>query len=287
LDGQARAVNFVRQLAVALSEGLLLWAFCAAPGSLLACWRGGLRATKRVAIRLLPVAVFYAVYALIRMYTSVGEARIKAEQHAASIVHVERDLHIWWEPWLSHHPIPFAELYYEYALVLGTIALLSCLAATQEDALWRWARNSIGFITAVAMTSFALYPLAPPRLLPHAYGVAGPGLGGLTGVADQVAAMPSVHTAWAAWAAVMVWAFVPGRLRWLGFINMVLTVVVILTTGNHYVLDVVAGEALTALAFLIVRRPAVPTTSELTRIHKMANQSIAGPDRLPDQQHTS
>jgi hypothetical protein len=286
MDGQASRVNFVRQFATALTEGLLLWAFCAAPGSLLACWRGGLRATKRVAIRLLPVAGFYTVYALIRMYTSVGEARVKAEQHAASIVHLERDLRIWWEPWLSHHPVPFAELYYGYALVLGTIGLLSFLAATQEDALWKWARNSIGFITAVAMTSFALYPLAPPRLLPHAYGVPGPGLGGLTGVADQVAAMPSVHTAWAAWAAVMIWAFVPGRLRWLGFVNMVLTVVVILTTGNHYVLDVVAGEALTALAFLIVRRPAVPTKAELARIHKAATQSLTDSGRVPDTQLT-
>jgi membrane-associated phospholipid phosphatase len=202
------------------------------------------------------VGIFYALYALVKLLTAGGTARAQAVAHAESIVRLEQGLHIWWEPWLSHHPIPFADGYYGWAQVFVTVGLLSFLAASEGDAFWRYARNSLGVITSVALVVFALYPLAPPRLLPHIYGVSGPGLGGLTGVADQVAAMPSLHTAWAAWAAVMVWAIVPGRLRWLGFVNMLVTVVVVLTTGNHYLVDVMAGELLAVLAFAVADRPA-------------------------------
>ncbi len=40
------------------------------------------------------------------------------------------------------------------------------------------------------------------------------------------------------------WVVLPGRWRWLGFVHLALTVWVVLSTGNHYVLDVVAGELL-------------------------------------------
>jgi membrane-associated phospholipid phosphatase len=68
--------------------------------------------------------------------------------------------------------------------------------------------------------------------------------------ADQFAAMPSLHVAWALWSATAVWQCTRRvAIRALAALYPVLTSFVVLATGNHYLLDVLAGAATAALAF--------------------------------------
>ena len=73
--------------------------------------------------------------------------------------------------------------------------------------------------------------------------------GAATSAPDPYAAMPSLHTAWAVWVAIIGWALLR---RWwaraLVIAYPAVTVTVIVVTGNHYLLDAVAGGLLAAAA---------------------------------------
>jgi membrane-associated phospholipid phosphatase len=73
-------------------------------------------------------------------------------------------------------------------------------------------------------------------------------------VANELAAMPSLHLAWAVWSAWAVFVVWRGRKGiWLVWCYPVLTTLDVLSTGNHFVADVVAG-ALTAAAAISLGR---------------------------------
>jgi membrane-associated phospholipid phosphatase len=76
------------------------------------------------------------------------------------------------------------------------------------------------------------------------------GMGGLT---NELAAFPSLHAGWALWVALVVrrstrnyWA------RGLAWVHAVTTAVVVVGTGNHWILDVVLGWALVIVAMWLV-----------------------------------
>jgi diacylglycerol O-acyltransferase / wax synthase len=180
----------------------------------------------------------------------------RAVGNGEAVVRLERHLHIAWEPWLSQHPLPGFSGFYDWANLAVMVVVLTWCAVREEEAFWRFARNSLAIIAGVGFVTYAVLPMAPPRLLPAAFGMGGGTLGALGNVADQLGAMPSLHTAWAGWAALMVFAMWGGSrvLQWVGWVNLLLTVVVVVTTGNHYVLDVVAGELLTLAAVFLADR---------------------------------
>ena len=64
--------------------------------------------------------------------------------------------------------------------------------------------------------------------------------------------MPSLHVAWAVWVSV---ALMRARAHRggtaLGALHLGVTIAVVLTTANHYVLDILAGAAVVALAVLV------------------------------------
>jgi hypothetical protein len=232
----------------AMGSSVLLWLAVLVPGSAALLAGGRLSEVGRLARRLSPVGAFYFVYSLLIGYSERPAVAVVGLRHAEGIVTLERRLHIFWEPGLSHHPLPWATGFYGWAQVGVTLGVLTWCAVNESDSIWRLARNSLAFIAAGGFLVFWLYPVSPPWLLPHTFGVSAPGLRGLTGIGDLVGAMPSLHTAWAGWAACMLWALLPYRLRFLGFVHLALTAAVVLTTGNHFVLDVVAGECLAVVS---------------------------------------
>jgi PAP2 superfamily len=228
----------------ALCSGALFWCICCVP--VLLCWAvGGRRwALGRAVVRLWPVGAFYGVYIWLVAWTQKASVLSLARANGEGIVAVERALHIWVEPWVSHHDLPGAGAYYDWAQLVVVFGLLAWLTLAEGDSFWRVARNSLALISAGGFLVYWLLPVAPPWTLPASYGIHSAGLANLQGVGDLLGAMPSLHTAWAGWVAMVVWVIVPGRLRWLGWVNLVVTAVVVVMTGNHYVLDVVAGELL-------------------------------------------
>jgi membrane-associated phospholipid phosphatase len=76
--------------------------------------------------------------------------------------------------------------------------------------------------------------------------------GTLATAANQLAAMPSLHIAWAAWSALALWRILAGRRwAWLVWAYPAVTSVAVMATGNHYLLDVVAGAATMVVATVI------------------------------------
>jgi membrane-associated phospholipid phosphatase len=110
-----------------------------------------------------------------------------------------------------------------------------------------------------------LFPVAPPRLLPAHFGIvdmlrAPDGSGRLestliTTAGDRYGSMPSVHVAWAVWCALALWPVVrPRILRALVVAYPLMTLLVVVVTGNHYFLDTIAGAGLAVAAWVAVTR---------------------------------
>jgi hypothetical protein len=121
-------------------------------------------------------------------------------------------------------------------------------------------RNSLIGCTSVALLIHLLVPMAPPRMLPgfvDAGAAFGPDPYAIAGSesANQFAAMPSMHVAWA-----ILVGYAIGHLctNWIGrivsILHPILTALVVIVTGHHFVSDVAIGAALAlALLFLTSR----------------------------------
>jgi hypothetical protein len=128
---------------------------------------------------------------------------------------------------------------------------------------YRATRTALYAANAVAAVVFWLYPLAPPRLLssPHfidtvvVYHTWGSwGSGGMAKVSNQFAAMPSLHIGWSLWAGLTL--FMLSRRWWirgLALLYPVVTLMVIIGTANHFVLDAAGGIVVLALGYSIQR----------------------------------
>jgi len=189
-----------------------------------------------------------------------------ADAHAASLLHVEKVLHIDPEAtldhWLArHHTLALlVSNYYDNAHFIVTLGLVGWLWWSYP-LLYRPLRTGLVLMNVIGMVVFWLYPMAPPRLLDpkvytdvvastHAFGSWHSGT--LATAANQLAAMPSLHMAWAAWSALALWRILAGRrFRWLVWLYPAITSVAVLSTGNHYVLDVLAGLATFVVAMFI------------------------------------
>jgi len=213
----------------------------------------------RVIGELIIIVLLVKVYDLIR---SLAAGRTpEARSHGEQVLAAERLLRLDWEyaanRWLAGHPpLELAAVYwYQFAHISVTLGVLIWCYVARPDR-YRPLRNALVLTNVIGMTVFFLLPVMPPRLLPgtgYLDSVALAGFGAThTGPvpADQYAAMPSLHLAWAVWTAQVAVTLLAGRRgRWLCYLYPTTTAVVVVGTANHYVLDVVAGvvEAVAAV----------------------------------------
>ena len=114
--------------------------------------------------------------------------------------------------------------------------------------------------TAIALVIHALFPLAPPRMLPGfvdtmaRYGPNAYASAQVRALANQHAAMPSVHFMWATIVAYGVIVASSGRFRWVAIAHPVITFVAIVATANHFWLDAAVGGALVVLVLTSDRK---------------------------------
>ena len=199
--------------------------------------------------------------------TNLAPLRVHlALAHAEGVLSLERTLHI--DPeltldrWLAGHRTLglLVSDYYDNAHFIVTLGLLGWLWWRRAD-LYRPLRNSLVVVNLLGFAVFWLYPVAPPRMLKGFTDVvASTGAfgswhdGALASEADQLAAMPSLHIAWAVWCTVVLWQL--SERRWVRFMAVLypcLTALAVLATGNHFVLDLVGGLVAIAAAVMIVR----------------------------------
>jgi diacylglycerol O-acyltransferase len=190
------------------------------------------------------------------------ERRALALRNGAGLLSFEHGLGIGLErtldSWLSVHSVLafIATYYYFFAHALVTFAVLALLW-WRSPARYRRMRAQLVLINLIAFVVFWRYPLAPPRMFPgrgfvdvvaSTHAVISWHSAALSHDADQFAAMPSLHLAWASWSALGIWQLARRpAVRALGPVHVAITTLVVLATGNHYLVDVVAGLATTAL----------------------------------------
>ncbi|MEU0434293.1 phosphatase PAP2 family protein [Streptomyces sp. NPDC006290] len=159
--------------------------------------------------------------------------------------------------------VHLANTYYATVHFPATAAFLVWLYL-RRPAHYVWARRVLALVTAAALVGHLTFPLAPPRLLAEAglvdtgqvYGPTVYGAHPATdALANQFAAMPSLHFGWALMVAIGLITATRSRLRALWLLHPLLTLLVIVGTANHYWLDAIVATALLCVALAVVRPP--------------------------------
>lgn len=221
------------------------------------------RLRPRIAGEALTLVWLLWAYDQIRSHTEVR--RGAAITSGRWLLHLEQLLHVDVErrlnAWTASHPLwnLLAASWHQYAHLSVTVTVLAWCWWRRPE-LYRWARTSLVLVNVLGLATFLLFPVAPPRLLPgqgfvDSSVLAGFSSGRLGPVhADEYGAMPSLHVAWAVWVAVVcLYAAAGRRSARLWLLYPAVTSTVVLVTGNHYVLDVLAGAAAAALALVHAR----------------------------------
>ena len=204
---------------------------------------------------LLLVAALWLAYSIGRVAADGHPSA--AYTNAARVWDFERALHLPDEGTLQHlllHSgtlVTAANSYYAFVHFPATAAFLVWLYL-RRPAHYRLARNALAGLTGAALVIHALFPLAPPRMLADAglvdtgsrYGPTVYGSPDTDSLANQYAAMPSLHVGWALLIAVTLIAVTRSRWRWLWLAHPALTIAVVVATANHYWLDGMVAAAL-------------------------------------------
>jgi hypothetical protein len=185
-----------------------------------------------------------------------------AFDHARQVTTLERWFQLDTETGLQHLVLPHRLLvrglneYYVHAHLATTAVWLVATYAFRRSFFPR-ARWVLIALTATALVIHLVYPLAPPRMLPGfvdtvaTYGPAYYGRSDVASVANQFAAMPSLHFGWAV---VVAWGVIRSTRsswRYLAAVHPALTLLAITATGNHYWMDSLVASALVAMAVVV------------------------------------
>jgi hypothetical protein len=213
-------------------------------------------ATQELAL----VASLYSIWRLARVLPLAHDEG--AIERARQINRLQRDLHVPTELSLQHFVLRHDWLgwimnyYYAILHVPALIAFLVWLFVRHRDKYSRW-RNALAILTAFCVV-IRFVRVAPPRFLPDLgyidlstrfglsiYGPVG------TGVSDQFAAMPSIHVGWAAVVSFGIVAASTSRWRWLFLLHVVLTMLAVSATGNHWWMDGIVAIVLLLIAIAL------------------------------------
>ncbi|WP_327004164.1 phosphatase PAP2 family protein [Dactylosporangium sp. NBC_01737] len=204
-----------------------------------------------------------------RLHAAAGTSRAAATANARHLQSVERVLHLDVEPaanrWLAGHPALIQPAVYCYRLYYAVLLGVLVWVYVRHTEVYRQVRRTLLAMAVLVLPVFWALPMSPPRFaLPGVVDVvAEHDLFGSTASRDlgngqnHFSAMPSMHVGWSLWCAYAVWlalrATHPRAALLVWAFPLVMTAVV-LTTGNHYVLDVAGSAALLAIAAGVAAR---------------------------------
>ncbi len=212
---------------------------------------------------ILLVVLAFQAYRLVRLATE-GD-RTRALRHGELILRWEHRVGLAWEHGvqsvtLGHGAlVDVANAWYTWAfwpVVTGMMFALYLLRPT----LYRRYRNAVLLSGAIGLVVFALFPVAPPRMLGgyvdtvHVFSSTG-GLAHPTGFTNEYAAMPSFHVGWLVLVGVVTMpAIHRGALRPLLLFPAGVMFLVVMATANHFVLDGLAGAGVALFSLAVADR---------------------------------
>lgn len=213
-------------------------------------------------IELLVAAAGYLVYSL--STGAVHEHQALAFHNASRVIAFEQGLHLFQEARLQSLVLPHMWLVQTFnaiymwghlPLIIVTVVWLFLFHRDR----YRTFRNALLISGAIALIVFFLFPVAPPRLVPGLNLKDTAAL--ISPVYDTVepkvffnpyAAMPSMHIAWDLLLGIsFIWCSRQLWLRWFGVILPAGMLFAVVVTGNHYIVDGVAGALLGLLGLAI------------------------------------
>lgn len=231
------------------------------------------------------LGALWTSYAAVRQIT--GDTRQVALDNAARLLDIEAALGIDVEAVLQsaigeEGLFVAANAYYLLHFPL-TFAVVALAFLRHRTTVYPLLRDALIGSTAVALFLHLLIPMAPPRMLPgfvDAGAVFGPDPYSMAGSesANQFAALPSLHVAWAVLVGVAVWNVSRHRsVRSLAILHPIITTAVVIVTGHHFVIDVAIGATL-AVGF-------VAAASRRTSTAPRRSEREIGDRREPRRQH--
>jgi membrane-associated phospholipid phosphatase len=223
------------------------------------------------------VLVLYGAYDSTRGLVA-GDSS-EAVRHARELVRLERAAHVLVERHVQHeaHAVPgligLLGICYLTLHLVTTAAVLLWLHRRRQAA-FPFVRNTLLLASGLALVGYLAFPTAPPRL-------AGIGVtdtisadhidlnrGLISSLYNPYAAVPSMHVAYSLIVAVSVFRYGRSRLlRLLAGFYPPLMLLVVVATGNHFVVDAAAGALVAwiaaCLATVVPRRGAATRTLSL------------------------
>ena len=209
------------------------------------------------------LSVLYAIWRLARVLPlDQSEGAI---ERARDINQLQQNLFFPSELSLQHFVLDHQWLaqamnfYYAILHIPALVIFLIWLFIRHRDMYPHW-RNCLAILTGACLV-IRFIRVAPPRFLPDLgyvdlatkYGLSVYGPVG-TGVSDQFAAMPSIHVGWAAVVSLGIVSASISRWRWIFLGHLVLTMIAVSATGNHWWLDGIVAIVLLVMASFIERR---------------------------------
>ena len=217
----------------------------------------------------LQISLFGACYLGYQVVRGQADgAAATAFWNATKVINLENSLNIFVEPtvqgWArgNRFVIGFADWMYLNSHYIVTFGALLFIYMRRNSSFY-FVRNMFMAAMGIALVGYALYPTAPPRLMPE-WGFSDT-IALATGIRvdneqasallNLYAAVPSMHVCFALMIGGSMRALVPQRWQrraWLVYPLLVTWVVVV--TGNHYLIDAILGALTAAIAWLIARR---------------------------------
>lgn len=233
-------------------------------------------------LELLLILGLWMLYSMARLLANTSMQ--PALDRANDLLHIEKLIGIHWEA-------PLNELFTDHRAIglVGSYWYASLhYVVTAAVLIWLWrlgadrygpARRALVIATMLGLVAYLFMPTAPPRFISgyvdvlslHAadgwWGADASAPRGVGGLTNELAAFPSLHAGWALWVALALQVYATRKwVRVLGWVYATGTAVVIVGTGNHWVIDAVVGwlvvltgwvaaVALGRVPLLLPRRP--------------------------------
>jgi hypothetical protein len=220
---------------------------------------------SRVGYRLFcEIGLMYGVYFIYKLVRYEARGNVSAAiDNAHQVMHVERALGLFTEvdvqAWALRSTDLIRWLNRYYLVAHFTVSMLCFI--------WLYVRHPAGYakcrrvligLTLLALAVHVAYPLAPPRMFTEegfvdtarAFGPDTYGDGSkFKALANQFAAMPSLHFGWSVLVAYAAVRFSRSKLRFIVIAHPICTLAAIVLTANHYWLDAIVALVLLLLLF--------------------------------------
>jgi len=204
----------------------------------------------------------YVVYLVTRNLVH-SDARAEGLTNGEKIASLQRDLGFLWEPewqfWaLENVKALVVVMNWVYIVTYWPVILLAAFILFLKNRRdYNFYRTVVLINLTVAVILFMLFPVASPFAIDSVelvdsiqqYGPRFYGSEGMSSYYNISAAMPSLHFSWTVILGVLFWKSFAGWRRITGLLYPVMTFFSITLTGNHFILDAVAGGLLAGVSF--------------------------------------